>query len=250
MSAPLFFIGLHFPHHAAHFDRSCISINRLRTRKKPIPCASVLIDSGAFTEIAAHGRYRHDPKEYADALRRLAGVVNIEAAVSQDFMCESFMLSKTGLSIPDHQRLTIDRYDALAAEGLSFPIMPVLQGFEPSDYAAHAAAYGDRLKPGMWVGVGSVCKRNGRPEAILAVLIAILAVRPDLRLHGFGVKQTSLLHAGVRSILHSADSMAWSFSARKQGRDGNSLVEAMAFHDRIVHVASAPPTPWQPSFNF
>jgi hypothetical protein len=148
-------------------------------------------------------------------------------------MCEPFMLDRTGLTVADHQRLTIERYDALWPEGLPFPIMPVLQGYDPQEYVAHVRAYGDRLTPGMWVGVGSVCKRNGSPEAIVEVLAAIKAVRPDLRIHGFGVKLTSLMHPGVREMLYSADSMAWSFAARKQGRDGNSWREASAFVERV-----------------
>jgi hypothetical protein len=248
LDGPIFYIGLHHPNDAAQFPQACLSINVLRRRKKQIACEAVLVDSGAFTELATYGRYRHEPSEYAEELRRLmrADVVNIEAAVSQDFMCEPFMLAKTGLTVADHQRLTIERYDALVAESLPFPIMPVLQGYRPEEYAAHIQAYGDRLKPGMWVGVGSVCKRNGNPEAVLAVLWAIHVVRPDLRLHGFGVKQTSLEHHGIRSLLYSADSMAWSFAARKAGRDQNSVEEAKSFAARINAIAGRALDWWQP----
>ncbi|MGN6144422.1 MAG: DUF7221 family queuine tRNA-ribosyltransferase-like protein [Mesorhizobium sp.] len=228
---------MHQPSDAHHFARTCISIRRLWGRHRPIGPGSVLIDSGAFTEINLHGGYRAGVSEYACELRRLhsAGVVNIAAAVSQDYMCEPFMLAKTGLTIADHQRLTIERYDQLIAEleGADFPVMPVLQGYAAEDYAAHLRVYGDRLSPGMWVGVGSVCKRNGSPARIAEVLSAIAAIRPDIRLHGFGIKQTSLAHAGVRSLLATADSMAWSFAARKQGRNGNSWQEAMNFVRKI-----------------
>lgn len=253
MSDPLFYIGLHHPADAAQFDRACLSVNVLRGRKKPIACRDVIVDSGAFTEIAQHGGYRHEPKVYADELRRLHdhSIVNITIAVAQDYMCEPFMLAKTGLTITDHQRLTIERYDALAAENLPFPIMPVLQGYEPADYVRHIEMYGARLDlDSMWVGVGSVCKRNGNPEAVLAVLWAIHAVRPDLRLHGFGVKQTSLLHPGIRSLLYSADSMAWSFAARREGRNPNSVAEAKSFAARIASVVSKAAEWWQPSLDF
>ncbi|MFY9293280.1 MAG: hypothetical protein WAP03_21665 [Methylorubrum rhodinum] len=207
----------------------------------------MVIDSGAFVELEKWGRYRHSVEEYADELRRLhaAGVVNITAAVAQDYMCEPFMLAKTGLTVQDHQRLTIERYNALLACGLPFPILPVLQGYAPSDYVRHLRAYGDRLPHGAWVGVGSVCKRNSRPEQIVAVLCAILRERPDLRLHGFGVKITALMHPGVRSMLYSADSLAWSFAARKQGRNGNDPAEARAFVDRVRAAAAQAITPWQ-----
>lgn len=248
-----FFVGLHQPADAQHFDRACISINRIRGRKKLVECGEVLVDSAAFTELDRHGHYRHGVEVYAAELRRLnaAGVVKIAAAVAQDYMCEPFMLEKTkaaGASdgtVKDHQRLTIERYDALVSEALPFPILPVLQGYAPREYQDHVRAYGDRLAFGMWVGVGSVCKRNGAPEKIVEVLAAIHAVRPDLRLHGFGIKQTSLMHPGVRDMLHSADSMAWSYAARRQGRDGNSWQEAKAFANRVQAAASRALEAWQ-----
>lgn len=239
-----FYVGLHQPSDAQHFDLACISINRLRGRKKSVDCGDVLVDSGAFTELAQHGKYRHTVEEYAAGIKRLhtSGVVSISAAVAQDYMCEPWMLEKTGLTIPEHQRLTVERYDALLACNMPVPVMPVLQGFSPSDYVSHIHQYGDRLKFGMWVGVGSVCKRQGDPRAIVAVLSAIRAVRPDLRLHGFGVKKTSLLHPGVREYLYSADSMAWSFAARKQGRSANDWREAARFAEVINGIVSQP---WQ-----
>jgi hypothetical protein len=60
------------------------------------------------------------------------------------------------------------------------------------------------------VGVGSLCKRQGDPAIIAGILDAINGDRPDLRLHGFGCKRTSLLDERVRRRLATADSMAWS----------------------------------------
>ena len=40
-------------------------------------------------------------------------------------------------------------------------IMPVLQGYKPEEYIEHLNMYGSRPSLGAWVGVGSVCKRNG-----------------------------------------------------------------------------------------
>jgi hypothetical protein len=245
--APLFFVGLHQPADARWFPRACVSINRLRgRRRRPVGCPEVLLDSGAFTELATYGRYRHSVAEYAAEIRRLhdEGLAEIVAAVAQDYMCEPFILSKTGLTVAEHQRLTIERYDALLVEAPPVPVMPVLQGYDPRDYARHVAAYGDRLAPGMWTGVGSVCKRNGQPGRIVEVLAAIAALRPDLRLHGFGVKSTSLGHPGVRARLHSADSMAWSFAARREGRDANSWLEAAVFVARLAEAGIADVGRW------
>lgn len=229
-----FFVGLHQPSDAKHFNSVCISVNRVRNRRKPVPVGDllggeVLLDSGAFTEIAKYGGYRHGVEEYAEQVRRLLPIMPITAAVSQDYMCEPHMLAKTGLTVEDHQRLTIERYDALLACKLPVYIMPVLQGYEPADYAEHVRQYGSRLGFGAWVGVGSVCKRNSNPEAISRVLQAIKRERPDLRLHGFGVKLTALTHSAVRDLLHTADSMAWSFHARKNGRSANDWREAARF---------------------
>lgn len=249
-----FYPGLHQPADAQHFDLACISIKRLWRRLKAVLCSNVLVDSGAFTELFLHGHYRKGVEEYAAVLFRLWTklVVQIRAAVAQDYMCEPFILAKTGLTIEEHQRLTIERYDALVSEldrlfagDIPFHVMPVLQGFAPQDYVNHIRMYGDRLKPGMWVGVGSVCKRQGDPRSIIAVLQAIAAERPDLDLHGFGVKKTALMHPGVRELLTTADSMAWSYAARKQGRNANDWREAMAFAKVVEAAANQNFQPWQ-----
>jgi hypothetical protein len=96
----------------------------------------------------------------------------------------------------------------------------------------------------MWVGVGSVCKRNTNIMAIWMVLDAIKDVRPDLRLHGFGLKKTSLQEPIIRDLLYSADSMAWSFAARREGRNANDWREAKAFiqgHRREDHESLRQP---------
>ena len=65
------------------------------------------------------------------------------------------------------------------------------------------------------------------------MLDAVLDVRPDLRLHGFGVKFNALGCSSVRDRLYSADSMAWSFAARRQGRDQNDWREAVAYATKV-----------------
>lgn len=230
-----FFVGLHQPSDARHFDAACISVNRLRGRRSGFAVRDWILDSGAFTEISTHGRYRHSVDDYAAEIRRWANNGTLLAAVGQDFMCEAWILERTGLTIPEHQRLTIERFDALRASDTGgVPVMPVLQGYAPADYVAHLRQYGSRLEPGAWVGVGSVCKRNGDPRAIEAVLLAIRAERPDLRLHGFGIKATALGSPLVTHLLHSADSMAWSFAARREGRNSNDWREAARWAASIV----------------
>lgn len=224
-----FFVGLHHPHAAQHVAAAFISVNALRRRKGPFTAGEWIMDSGAFTEISRHGGYRHGVSEYAAQVRRWASCGTLLAAVSQDWMCEPFIIEKTGLSVLEHQRLTVERFDALLACGVETYVMPVLQGFAPADYTRHIAMYGTRLVPGQWVGVGSVCKRNGDPRQVAAVLWAIKQCRPDLLLHGFGLKKTALADPLVRSLVHTADSMAWSYAARREGRNGNDWREALRY---------------------
>lgn len=241
-----FYVGLHQPSDAHHFTHCCLSVNRLRRRAHPLGSCRVLLDSGAFTEIATHGRYRHSVTQYAADIRRLAPLLALESAVAQDYMCEPCIVQRTGLSVAEHQQLTIARYVALREVLGDTPyLMPVLQGYHPQEYVRHLRDYGRLVPEGAWVGVGSVCKRNSTPEAVVAVLEAIAAQRPDLQLHGFGVKITALLHPGVRALLHSADSMAWSYHARMHGRNGNDWREAQAFAQRVEQIAAQPPEPWQ-----
>lgn len=188
-----------------------ISANQLRKRKSDFSVENWILDSGAFTEISRFGRYRNSPEEYARLINRWANCGHLEIAVSQDYMCESFVLRKTGLSIREHQRLTIERYDSLI-KLTNFSVMPVLQGYQVSDYIKHLFDYGDRLLSNMWVGVGSVCKRNSDPSQVRDILKAIKLIRPDLKIHGFGLKATALECPEIRDLLYSCDSMAWSFS--------------------------------------
>jgi hypothetical protein len=212
--------------------RAFVSVNRLRNRKSDFIANDWIMDSGAFTEISTYGTYRYSYYEYVDQIERWRACGNMLAAVSQDWMCEPFIVGKTGLNVREHQLRTIHRYAQIRSATTQY-IMPVLQGYIVEDYLSHIEQYGKLLRQGAWVGVGSICKRNTKIEAIEYILGAIKKLRPDLRLHGFGLKVTALRSAFVRSCLYSADSMAWSFHARKHGRDGNSLREALEFVGKI-----------------
>jgi hypothetical protein len=237
-----FYTGIHQPSDAKRLGPVFVSVNRLsgpKGRKAKFTDQPWILDSGAFTILARHGGYPESPGAYAAHIRRWASP-NLVAAVAQDYMCEPFMLATTGLTVADHQRLTIERYDELLRHDVGrVTIMPVLQGYDPAEYAEHVRAYGSRLAFGAYVGVGSVCKRNGRPGAVLAVLAAIHAERPDLRLHGFGLKSTSLKVEAIRDHLASADSMAWSYAARREGRNGNDWREAAQLAERMAAPALA-----------
>ncbi len=231
-----FYVGLCNAHHVRHVPRAFVSAMRLWHRRSAFEANDWIMDSGAFSVIEKHGGWpaEFSPAAYAARIRQFAPCGSLLAAVAQDYMCEPFMVAKTGLSVAEHQRLTVERYDALLAEDTAgVAIMPVLQGYRPREYVEHVRLYGDRLRPGAWVGVGSVCKRNASPAAVAAVLEAVARERPDLRLHGFGCKTTALADAAVRDRLFSADSMAWSFAGRHERGDAHDWRAALAFARRI-----------------
>ena len=225
-----FFVGLHMLAHLHRFERCMVNINRLERRVSDIEVNEWIMDSGAFTEISKYGRHRRSVETYAQYIRRWSRCGTLLAAVSQDWMCEPQVIERTGLSVEEHQKRTLKRYDALrkADTGGTY-IMPVVQGYSLSDYYAHAKAYRSRVKPNAWIGVGSVCKRNRHPAEVAAILQTVKKALPDVRLHGFGIKKTALAYAPVREMLHTADSMAWSWAARQEGRDANCWREAKRY---------------------
>ena len=52
---------------------------------KAIDCRDVLVDSGAFTELAQHGRYRHSVEEYASEI----SLVSIRSSAAADAGCDT-----------------------------------------------------------------------------------------------------------------------------------------------------------------
>jgi len=220
MSTPLFFIGSS-PSLANRIinpkcpaDGVMISLNTLENRISDFLVGDWLCDCGSFTKIAKYGGYPHGVERHYSLILRWKECGNPLGFIAEDWMCEPAILRRTGLSVQRHQELTLERYDALMylvrAGAKCPPILPVLQGYRVDEYVSHLYLYGDRLTNGQWVGIGSICGRNGNPLEVLAILKTIKILRPDLRLHGFGLKQLCLENKEVRQLLYSCDSMAWS----------------------------------------
>lgn len=135
---------------------------------------------------------------------------SLDWAAPQDWMCEPWILQKTGLTIYDHQCLTIESFLRLRAKSKAH-VIPVLQGWNLMDYHRHFEMYqqaGIELDTEPTVGIGSVCRRQSTEE-----IEQIVGSLQGLNLHGFGVKTNGLSRYGDK--LFSADSMAWSFRARR-----------------------------------
>ena len=189
-----------------------ISRRRLfKRRTLPVAAGPWALDSGGFTELNLFGGWKTKERQYArDVLRYQDEIGQLEWAAPQDWMCEPFMLKRTGLSLAQHQRLTIKNFLHLR-HALGTIIIPVLQGWELDDYLRCVDMYeaeGVDLYQEELVGLGSVCRRQNTSEA--AHIVRALS---DLPLHGFGMKTTGL--AVYADALASADSMAWSFRARR-----------------------------------
>ena len=233
-NGPLIYVGTWRLKYADRLPRSMLSANTLEHRRKPFEARRWIMDSGAFTRITS-GRGHMPVADYARLIERWRSTGTLEAAVVQDYMCEPFVMRATGLGVLQHQRLTTRAYLDLR-ERTDVYVMPVLQGYTPAQYARHTREMSRYIPERAWTGVGSVCKRNGKPEEISAVLTAILRERPDLRVHGFGIKSTALRRGDIWSRFWSVDSMAWSYAARRQGRDGNSLDEAAAWAEKVEAI--------------
>jgi hypothetical protein len=219
---PMFFLGTHLPHWLRLDDVSVplfISDRRLR-RYRTLPRATGLwaLDSGGFTELSRHGdwNYGPTPAAYVARIRRYRDEIgHLAWAAPQDWMCEARIVARTGLTVVEHQRRTVDNYLHLRELAPDLPIIPVVQGDTPSAYLRCVDRYhraGVDLTRARLVGVGSICRRQSTTQ--VGDILPGLHRLGVTRLHGFGVKTAGLARYG--HLLASADSMAWSAEARRR----------------------------------
>lgn len=216
-----FYLGAHRPHWLASAGVPLFVSHRTLKDYKTLPRAIApwALDSGGFTELSLYGKWVTRPSTYIAAVRRYADEVGmLDFAAPQDWMNEPVMLERTGLTIPEHQRRTVNNWLLLKMLAPELPIAPVLQGWERDDYLRCVdlyAAEGVDLHAEPVVGVGTVCRRQDTVAAD-----GIFRALTDLglsNLHGFGVKLTGLARYGEH--LASSDSMAWSYRARRAAGD-------------------------------
>lgn len=211
-----FYLGTHEPSWLGRLDVPLFLARGRLARQKKLPRARApwALDSGGFSELSLHGRWTVPAATYAAEVRRWATEVGrMDWAAIQDWMCEPAILQKTGLKVEEHQRRTVDSYEELRALAPEIPWCPVLQGWAMGDYDRHVDLY---LKRGhdLWklpvVGIGTMCRRQNTLSAQLTIMGLH---REGLKLHGFGFKTQGL--RGVSRQLASADSLAWSYDARR-----------------------------------
>jgi len=238
-----FYLGTHISHWLGLLDVPLFVSRRRLAGRKTLPRArsSWALDSGGFTELSRYGRWATSAGAYADDVARYRDEIGqLEWAAPQDWMCEPWIIAKTGLSVTEHLHRTVDNYLTLRMIASDLPFVPVLQGWRLEDYLRCAdmyAAAGIDLTMQPLVGLGSVCRRQSTGE--IGAIVATLAGY-GLSLHGFGVKT-----AGLRSYsmyLTSADSMSWSRRGRQvhpcgHGRaksEANCIVFAQQWRQRVL----------------
>ncbi len=213
-----FFLGTHQPGWLARARVPLFVSDRRLRRYRRLPVAATVwaLDSGGFTELATFGTWSHGPTpaQYVAHVRRYVDHVGRLAwAAPQDWMCEPWVVRRTGLSVAEHLRRTVDNYLRLRDLAPDLPFIPVVQGWQISDYLHCVDLYtaaGVDLTAAPVVGLGSVCRRQATGEA--EAIVTELRAAGVARLHGFGIKILGLSRYGHR--LTSADSMAWSVAAR------------------------------------
>lgn len=222
-----------------------VSHRQLKGRVSAFPKATCdwALDSGGFTELSMFDGWKTTPEEYVDKMQKYSSELgSLKFASPQDWMCEPFMLEKTGLTVDAHQKLTVENLVALRELAPELPIIPVVQGWTLDDYLKCVDLYGqygiDLSKEDL-VGLGSVCRRQATDDIgeIVTTLHAL-----GLNLHGYGVKIKGL--AKYSEGLVSADSMAWSLAGRRSERlpgcEGhkncaNCIVFAMQWREKVLN---------------
>lgn len=222
-----FYLGTHRPSWLARTNVPLFVSRRTMPKKGALPRAlgPWALDSGGFSELQLYGKWTLEPDRYAAEVFRFSQEVgNLEWAAVQDWMCEPFMVQRTGLSVAEHQARTLESYLKLRELWPEGPWAPVLQGWTYGDYLDHLKAYdraGIQLAALPVVGVGSVCRRQNTVSA--GLILSELRDRGLANLHGFGFKVSGLTSIARTSVtlgrpmlLASADSLAWSYQARRE----------------------------------
>lgn len=238
-----FYLGTHQPAWLARdLGIPLLVSHRRLTGRHTLPRASGpwALDSGGFTELSMHGRWRFDERTYVRAVRRYATEIgNLDFAAPMDHMTEQHVLTCTGASVRVHQLRSVANYLRLRDLDPDLPFVPVLQGQTVADYHRCADWYerhGIDLAALPLVGVGSICRRQHTTE--VEQIVRSLAAR-GYRLHAFGAKVLGL--GRYADALSSSDSAAWSFRGRyvpgcspTHHTESNCLHFALAWHDRLL----------------
>lgn len=217
-----FYVGVK-PHLMAHTSVPVmVSDVNLRNRKKlPVANGPITVDSEGFEHLRKHGRWIRTPRQYAADVRRYQDFYGplFRGAFEQDWMCEKAIIEGggsgknrfvgTGLSIKEHLHRTVGNYLDLMGIDDTLQIYPVVQGsrIQHYEYCIHLFdKAGVDLRKLPVVGIGSVCRIQGTPEAV-GIVQHVASIVGTGRLHAFGFKTVGLREVG--HLVGRADSFAW-----------------------------------------
>ncbi|MFJ1256354.1 hypothetical protein [Cupriavidus sp. CuC1] len=180
------------------------------------------LDSAGFVAAVRYGDYRWAVEDYFDLVESHPWAWY----AAMDYCCEPEIAGNRPLRLLRMAATAqmLGRCNAEAARRGLPPPMPVLQGWNPADYAT-CAEWLPLLDWPDLVGIGSVCRRQvAGPDGILAILGAVDVVLPaHVRVHLFGVKSAVLDRIAHHPRVASIDSMAWDFHARAERRTGRDM---------------------------
>jgi hypothetical protein len=207
----------------------------------------LILGNGGYDVVTRHGAYPDTPEAYVRAVRRYdIQTGNLRWASTQDYPCEPPALATTGLTVLDHQLLSVQSYLDLTtwwqrlAPHRPCPFRPVVQGDTAESYVRCVTLFGDHgvdLTTIDLICVGSLCRRERSREIV--EIAAALREHTTSRLHDFGVKAQAI------GLFDDVDSMAWSkaaFARRAKHPKctafhpicSSCLVYAAHWHDRMI----------------
>lgn len=196
------------------------------------------LDSAGFVAAVRYGGYRWSVRDYYDLVESYPWAWH----ASMDYCCEPQIAQDRPLRLL-RMAATAYMYGRCSREsarrGLPRP-MPVLQGWNPDEYAMCA----EWLPVDEWpelVGIGSVCRRHVHGnDGILSILDAVDRCLPAyVKLHLFGVKSSALDLIAHHPRVASVDSMAWDVHARNARRTGRDMDFRIGHMDAWVAKQSA-----------
>jgi hypothetical protein len=228
VAPPLFYLGTHETSWLARSHVPLFVSRRRLQERKGLPRARThwALDSGGFTELGMYGAWTMSAKDYVAEVRRYKEEIGkLDWAAPQDWMCEREdpydMLAKTGLTVKEHQRRTVDSVLELRALAPELPFIPVLQGWTISEYMACVELYdraGIDLRNEPTVGVGTLCRRE---KTVRVAMLLRELCGMGIRVHAFGLKTEGLKLSASHIV--SADSLAWSARARRGAQRGETI---------------------------
>lgn len=184
--------------------------------------SALCLDSAGFVAAARYGGFPWTLEAYV----ALAGTYPFRWWASADY-CVEQEIARDREEVADRLSRTIRANRdclRLARElGIADTMMPVIQGRCPTDYERCVDALWTMIRPGVPLGVGSMCRRHVHgPDGLIAVVDHLDRILPaGIRLHAFGVKGTALPF--LRPFAHriaSIDSQAYGIAARRAAYRG------------------------------